>query len=229
MSIEENIQSVEQNMALACQRAGRNRADVQLIAVTKYVEPERIAEAFACGVHSVGENHAQEVREKLTFYKQNQATVHFIGQLQTNKVKYIVGNVALLQSVDRESLLLAVENQAKKLNLVQDVLLQVNIANEPQKGGVAVDKLPLLLEVSCGCKHLRVRGLMCVPPAVEATAVRAYFARLYELSSRMQRLFPELPLRELSMGMSHDYPQAIEEGATMVRVGTAIFGQRNRL
>ena len=229
MSIEENIQSVEQNMALACQRAGRKRADVQLIAVTKYVEPERIAEAFACGVHSVGENHAQEVREKLTFYKQHEAELHFIGQLQSNKVKYIIGNTRLVQSADRESLLVELDDRARKLDLVQGVLLQVNIGGEAQKGGADIEKVPYLMELVCGLKNLRAEGLMCVPPDVPAEEVRPYFARLRSLLERLQAMFPEQPLRELSMGMSHDYPQAILEGATMVRVGTAIFGHRNKL
>ena len=229
MSIAQNIDQVREAIAAACQRAGRNEKDVELIAVTKYVEEERIAEAFACGLRAVGENHAQEVREKLTFYKQNGAELHFIGQLQSNKVKYIIGNVRLVQSADREKLLLDMDAQAKKLDVVQGILLQVNVGDEAQKGGAAVADVPYLMELACGLKHLRVEGLMCVPPDVDAEAARPYFARLYELREKLRPLFPEQPLRELSMGMSHDYPQAILEGATMVRVGTAIFGKRNKL
>lgn len=229
MSIAENIELVRENMAAACQRAGRDGKDVQLIAVTKYVEAERIGEAFGCGLKTVGENHAQEVREKLTFYKQNGAELHFIGQLQSNKVKYIIGNARLIQSADREKLLLDIDAQARKFNLVQSVLMQVNIGGEAQKGGAAVADVPYLLEFACGLKHLKVEGFMCVPPDVDAEAARPYFARLYELREKLRPMFPEQPLQELSMGMSHDYPQAILEGATMVRVGTAIFGRRNRL
>ncbi len=229
MSIAENITRVRENMALACQRAGRDPKDVQLIAVTKYVEPERIAEAFACGLKTVGENHAQEVRDKLTFYKQYRAELHFIGQLQSNKVKYIIGNARLIQSADREKLLLDMDAHAKKLDVVQGILLQVNIGGEAQKGGADIADVPYLLELICGLKHLRAEGLMCVPPDVDAEAARPYFARLYELREKLRPRFPEQPLRELSMGMSHDYPQAILEGATMVRVGTAIFGKRNKL
>ena len=229
MSIAENIAEVRANMAAACQKAGRAETDVKLVAVTKYVEPERIAEAFACGLKTVGENHAQEVRDKLTFYKQYRAELHFIGQLQSNKVKYIIGNARLIQSADREKLLLDIDRQAGKLDLVQGVLLQVNIGGEEQKGGAAMEDVPYLLELACGLKHLKVEGLMCVPPDVDAEAARPYFARLYELREKLRPLFPEQPLRELSMGMSHDYPQAILEGATMVRVGTAIFGRRNKL
>ena len=229
MIIAENIAEVRENMAAACAQAGRSLDDVKLIAVTKYVEPERIAEAFACGLRTVGENHAQEVRDKLTFYKQYGAELHFIGQLQSNKVKYIIGNARLVQSVDREKLLLDIDAHAKKLDLVQGILLQVNIGDEAQKGGAAVEDVPYLLELACGLKHLRVEGLMCVPPAVEAEAARPYFAKLFELREKLRPLFPEQPLKELSMGMSHDYPQAILEGATMVRVGTAIFGKRNKL
>ena len=229
MSIAENIAQVRENMEKACRQAGRAPQDVKLIAVTKYVEPERIAEAFACGLKTVGENHAQEVRDKLTFYKQYQAELHFIGQLQSNKVKYIIGNARLIQSADREKLLMDIDAHAEKLDLVQGVLLQVNIGDEAQKGGADVEKVPYLLELACGLKHLKVEGLMCVPPDVDAEAARPYFARLYELREKLRPLFPEQPLSELSMGMSHDYPQAILEGATMVRVGTAIFGKRNKL
>lgn len=229
MSIAENIGVVRENIADACRKAGRDEGDVQLIAVTKYVEEERIAEAFACGLTAVGENHAQEVREKLTFYKQNRAELHFIGQLQSNKVKYIIGNARLVQSADREKLLLDMEAQAKKLDLVQGILIQVNIGGEAQKGGANIQDLPYLLELCCGLKHLKAEGLMCVPPDVDGEAARPYFARLYELREKLRPLFPEQPLRALSMGMSHDYPQAILEGATMVRVGTAIFGRRNKL
>ena len=229
MSIAEHIIEVRETMAAACQRAGRSMDDVRLIAVTKYVDTDRIGEAFACGLKTVGENHAQEVRDKLTFYKQQGAELHFIGQLQSNKVKYIIGNARLIQSADREKLLLDVDRHAKKLDLVQGVLLQVNIGDEAQKGGAAMGDVPYLVELACGLKNIRVEGLMCVPPEVEPEAARPYFARLYELREKLRPLFPEQPLRELSMGMSHDYPQAILEGATMVRVGTAIFGSRNRL
>lgn len=229
MSIADNIAQVRANIEAACRRAGRDAKDVQLIAVTKYVEPERIREAFACGLKAVGENHAQEVRDKLTFYKQYGAELHFIGQLQSNKVKYIIGHARLVQSADREKLLLDMDAQAKKLDVIQPVLLQVNIGGEAQKGGAAIQDVPYLLELACGLKHLKVEGLMCVPPDVDAEAARPYFARLYELREKLRPMFPEQPLRELSMGMSHDYPQAILEGATMVRVGTAIFGKRNKL
>lgn len=229
MSIAENITKVRESMAAACQKAGRDGKDVQLIAVTKYVETDRIREAFACGLKTVGENHAQEVRDKLTFYKQQGAELHFIGQLQSNKVKYIIGNARLVQSVDREKLLLDINAHAQKLDIVQGILLQVNIGGEAQKGGAAIEDVPYLMELACGLKHIRVEGLMCVPPDVEPEAARPYFARLYELREKLRPLFPEQPLVELSMGMSHDYPEAILEGATMVRVGTAIFGKRNKL
>ena len=229
MSIAENIAEVRERIAAACQKAGREEKDVKLIAVTKYVETDRIREAFACGITAVGENHAQEVRDKLTFYKQQAAELHFIGQLQSNKVKYIIGNARLIQSADREKLLLDMDAQAKMLDIVQGILLQVNIGDEAQKGGAAIQDVPYLMELACGLKHIRVEGLMCVPPDVDPEAARPYFARLHELREKLRPLFPEQPLKELSMGMSHDYPQAILEGATMVRVGTAIFGKRNKL
>ena len=125
MSIAENIAQVRERMAAACQKAGRKEKDVKLIAVTKYVETDRIAEAFDCGITTVGENHAQEVRDKLTFYKQHAAELHLIGQLQSNKVKYIIGNACLIQSADREKLLLDIDAHARKLDIVQGILLDL--------------------------------------------------------------------------------------------------------
>ena len=158
MSIAENIAQVREEMEQACRQAGRDPRDVKLIAVTKYVEEARIAEAFACGLKTVGENHAQEVRDKLTFYKQYGAELHFIGQLQSNKVKYIIGNARLIQSADREKLLVDIDAHAKKLGVVQGVLLQVNIGGEAQKGGADLQDVPYLLELACGLKNLRVEG-----------------------------------------------------------------------
>ena len=229
MEIKEALAAVYENMEKVCLLAGREKNSVKLVAVTKYVDTDRIAEAFAGGVTDVGENHAQELREKLTFYKLQGVGVHFIGQLQSNKIKYVCKNAALIHSVDREKLLLDLNDYAGKLDVIQEILLQVNIGREEQKGGVSPEDTPYLLEKALSCGHVRVRGLMCVPPAVEPAEARKYFAALYELREKMTARFPELPLRELSMGMSHDYPQAIMEGATMIRVGSAIFGARNKL
>lgn len=227
MTIRDNLETVRENMRLACERSGRKPSDVTLIAVTKYVETARIYEAVQAGVTEIGENRAQEFTEKLNFYKQNQLRAHFIGQLQTNKVKYICGKADLIQSVDREPLLDAIHAYAAKNGIVQDILIEVNIGGEAQKGGVTPEALEALTERIAMLDHVRLRGLMCVPPAIEKEAVRPYFRRMRAWFERLKTAYPALPIDTLSMGMSHDYDVAIEEGATTVRVGTAIFGPRN--
>lgn len=227
MSIAENIARVRETMRLACERSGRSIDEVTLIAVTKFVETARIQEAVDAGVTEIGENRAQEFTEKLTFYKQNHLRAHFIGQLQTNKVKYICGKADLIQSVDREPLLDAIHTYAARNDIRQDILIEVNIGREPQKGGVLPEALSGLAEHIAALPHVRLRGLMCVPPAAEPEAVRPYFREMRMWYERLKTAYPELPIDTLSMGMSHDYPTAIEEGATLVRVGTAIFGPRN--
>ena len=221
-TIVENLQQVRERMEAACAAAGRSADAVRLIAVTKFVDVARIEEAVAAGVREVGENRAQELTEKLTFFEQHGCDVHFIGQLQTNKIKYVCGAVKLIHSVDR----LPLQRRAASLGLVQDVLLQVNVGDEAQKGGAAVDALLPLLESVAQLPNLCVRGLMCVPPALPPEQARAYFASLRELLFTAHNRFPELPLTELSMGMTHDFEAAILEGATMVRIGTGIFGAR---
>lgn len=229
MSIAENYRKVREEIAGTCLEAGRKEDEVTLVAVTKYVEPGRILEAYEAGARAFGENHAQEVREKLTFYKEHQAELHFIGQLQTNKIKYILGNTACIESADRASLVEALETAAAKKGLAENVLLQVNIGREPQKGGVLPEELPELAGKTLACPHLSLRGLMCVPPADEPGNARKYFAELYALREKLRSEYPAAPLTELSMGMSRDYREAVLEGATLVRVGSAIFGMRNKL
>lgn len=226
MSIRDNIEQVRHNIRAACERSGRDESDITLLAVTKFVETERIQEAVDAGVRFVGENRAQEFTEKLTFYKQNDLHAHFIGQLQTNKVKYICGSAELIQSVDRIALLDAIAKQAERLQIVQDILLEVNIGNEPQKGGIEPQAVSELLIYSRKYPSVRVRGLMCVPPIGTEQEVRGYFQRMRALFEVIRREFSDLPMDTLSMGMSHDYAIAIEEGATVVRVGSAIFGAR---
>ena len=226
MTIRKNVDAVREQMRLACLRSGRAENDVKLIAVTKFVEAARIQQAVDAGVTEIGENRAQEFTEKLNFYKQNHLRAHFIGQLQTNKVKYVCGKADLIQSVDREPLLDAILAYAERNGVTQDILIEVNIGRETQKGGVMPEALPALLDRIAGLKNVRLRGLMCVPPAIEQEAVRPYFREMRGLFERMQRMYPTLPIDTLSMGMSHDFPTAIEEGATTVRVGTAIFGPR---
>ena len=225
--IAQKIETVRETIALAAQRAGRSTDDVRLMAVTKFVPVERIALAADAGIRLVGENRAQEFSEKLTFYEQRNLEAHFIGQLQTNKVKYICGYAALVQSVDRTALLEAIARRAATIGVVQPILLQVNIGSEPQKGGFAPEALDEYVEAALAEKTVRLCGLMCVPPAGEPESARPYFRRMRQLFERLQAQVPTATV--LSMGMSHDYSIAVEEGATLVRVGTGIFGARNVL
>lgn len=227
MSIAESYGQVSQKIMNACRQAGRAPESVKLIAVTKYVDTDRMHEAFLSGARCMGENHAQEVREKLTFYKNNAIELHFIGQLQTNKIKYVIGHAEYVHSVDREHLLTALAGAAEKAGIVQKILLQVNVGREPQKGGILPEELERLTEQALNCPSIELRGLMCVPPESEPEKAREYFAGLREMEQRLNERFPEAALNELSMGMSRDYEEAILEGATMVRVGSAIFGPRN--
>jgi len=154
--------------------------------------------------------------------------VHFIGQLQTNKIKYVCGFAGLVESIDRLTLAQAMQQKAEARGVVQDILIQVNIGEEEQKGGVTDGDLDCFADSIAKLDHLSVRGLMCVPPAVEAEQARGYFRRMRALFERMRQKQEFTAFDTLSMGMSHDYPVAIEEGATEIRVGTGIFGARNQ-
>mgnify|MGYP002575978824 FL=1 len=226
-TIAQNVEDVRSRMQRACAFAGRKVEDVRLIAVTKFVEQARIAEALETGLHEVGENRAQELTEKLTFFEQHGCSVHFIGQLQTNKIKYVCGVADLIHSVDRSALAEQLQRYAAKLGIVQNILLQINVGDEAQKGGASMAEAMQLLEKVAAMPNLSVHGFMCVPPALAPEQVRPYFASMRELLHAARKAYPSLPLAELSMGMTHDFETAIAEGATMVRVGTGIFGARN--
>ena len=224
MSIRDNYLTVMENIAAACAQCGRGEGEVKLITVTKFVDTGRIAEAVAAGARHVGENRAQEFRDKLDFFKENGLDAHLIGQLQTNKVKYVIGNASLIQSVDRLELAKEISRLAVKAGITQNVLAEVNIGGE---GGIAPDELKDLISVISELPGIRVKGLMCVPPAVGEEEARMYFASMRRLFEDIASAgIPGVDMRELSMGMSGDYKSAIKEGATMVRVGTAIFGAR---
>ncbi|MPM17509.1 Pyridoxal phosphate homeostasis protein [bioreactor metagenome] len=226
--IAKNIAEVRAEMARACERVNRSPESVTLVAVSKYQNIERIREAAEAGITAFGENHAQELNEKKTFFEQQGCRAHFIGQLQTNKIKYVCGFAGLVESIDRLSLAQAMQQKAEARGIVQDILIQVNIGEEEQKGGVTDGDLDCFAESIAGFSHLNVRGLMCVPPAVEAELARGYFRRMRALFEHMRQKQEFTAFDILSMGMSHDYPVAIEEGATEIRVGTGIFGARNQ-
>lgn len=227
MNIRENYLTIRENMERAAAAAGRSVDSVKLIAVTKFVEEARIAEAIDCGVTSIGENRVQELTGKLDFFRTRGVEVNLIGQLQTNKVKYIIGKVDTIQSVDRLALAQEIDRLAVRAGIVQDVLIEVNIGEEAQKGGIAPDELPSFLEMISAMSGIRVKGLMCIPPAVGEDGARPYFAKMRTLFEKLgSKTLLNVSMEQLSMGMSGDYMAAIAEGATMIRVGTALFGAR---
>jgi len=228
MSIRENIEKVNEEIAAACARSGRDESEVRLMAVSKYVETERILEAVEAGQRLFGENHAQELKEKKTFFEQHGCDVHFIGHLQTNKIKYVCGFAGMIESVDRENLAQLLQQRAMARATLQDILIQVNIGEEEQKGGITDVDLDYFAEMLAGMPNLRVRGLMCVPPDLEAEKTRLYFRRMRTLFDGMRDKRAFGAFDTLSMGMTHDFAVAVEEGATEVRVGTGIFGARDR-
>ena len=219
LDIRDNLEKVQQAVERACRRSSRKPDDVSVIAVSKTVEIERIKLAIEAGVKSLGENRVQEARDKVAALGRP-VPWHLIGSLQTNKAKDAVQLFDWIHSVDREELARELDRRAHQAERRVRVLVQVNIGLEPQKGGVHPAELKPLLDAITGCRNLDVRGLMCIPPATEsAEASRMFFRRLRELRDAAG-------LEHCSMGMSGDFEVAIEEGATMVRVGTAIFGPR---
>jgi PLP dependent protein len=217
--IRANLEAVHERVARACERAGRKPDDVLLIAVSKTVEIERIRLAVTAGVRALGENRVQEAKEKVAGLGRP-VPWHLIGSLQTNKARDAVELFDWIHSVDREELARELDRRAHQRERRVKILVQVNVGEEPQKGGVHPAELKGLLESLTALSNLEVRGLMCIPPAAEtADASRPWFKRLRDLRDAAG-------LEHCSMGMSGDFEVAIEEGATMVRVGTAIFGPR---
>jgi pyridoxal phosphate enzyme (YggS family) len=228
-TIAESLQRVREALCEACQRAGRSQDAARLVAVSKRKPVEDIRAALAAGQRDFGENYAQELRDKARDLADADAIRwHYIGPLQRNKVKYVVGAASLLHAVDNARLLDALEKRALGADVVQDVLLQVNLAAEPQKAGVSEEALPALVEHFAHTPHLRMRGLMLMPPHdPDPEAARPLFCRLATLADGLSAGgLDNVAPTELSMGMSHDFAVAVEEGATLVRVGTAIFGER---
>jgi PLP dependent protein len=227
MDIRHNLDQIHNRINAACVRAGRNPDSVRLIAVSKTKPAAMIEEAAAAGQRLFGESYVQEMVTKVGEVR---ATVewHFIGALQTNKVKYLRGQVALIHSLDRLSLAEEIDRQWGKIGAPADVLVQVNLGDELTKAGAGEKDLADLVRRAAALSHLRIRGLMALPPYFDdPEEVRPYFRRLRELAGMIENLaLSGVAMTELSMGMSHDFEVAIEEGATLVRVGTAIFGER---
>ncbi len=229
MTLQQRITAVQQKIAEAARAAGRDPAEITLCAATKVQTSDTIRQAIAAGITTCGENRVQELTGHLEDNAYEGAKVHFIGHLQRNKVKYVVGHVDLIQSVDGEELLGMIEKQAAKLDLVQDILIEVNIGGEESKSGVSPEQAHRLAEMAGQMEHVRLRGLMAIPPVSAGEgANRKYFAAMQQLfvDIKGKKYDNESNMGVLSMGMSGDYVDAILEGATLVRVGTALFGPR---
>lgn len=227
--LAQNIDTVRSRIAAAAELAGRDPGEITLVAATKVQSSETIRAAIAAGVTCCGENRVQELTAHLEDQAYQGAQLHFIGHLQTNKVKFVVGRVDLIHSVDSLRLLEAIHTHAQKLDIIQDILLEVNIAGEASKGGCPPDEAKALAQAAVQLPHIRLRGLMCIPPAADLPQDnRAHFKKMFQLfvdiKSKMGDNVKDLIY--LSMGMSGDFEEAILQGATHVRVGTALFGSR---
>lgn len=229
MSIAENIAAVRQQMDQAARETGRTGADIILVGASKMNDAAACQEAIAAGIDALGENRVQEMTAKLAENAYEGRPLHFIGHLQRNKVRQVVGKADLIQSVGSTELLQEIEKAAGRLELCQDILLEVNIGGEAAKSGVDPDALPQLLETAAGCAHIRVRGLMAIPPVAETSdGNHAYFTKMHELFVDIGRKkYDNVSMDFLSMGMSGDFEDAIAAGANMVRVGSSIFGARD--
>ena len=229
MSIAENIAAVRREIDEAARETGRTGGDITLVGASKMNDAAACQEAIAAGIDALGENRVQEMTEKLKENAYDGAPLHFIGHLQRNKVKQVVGKAALIQSVGSKELLDEIEKVAARMELVQDVLLEVNIGGEEAKSGFAPDELARCLPQMGQFSSIRVRGLMAIPPICEKTEeIRPYFRAMKQLFvDNGAKKYDNVSMDFLSMGMSADFETAIEEGANIVRVGTGIFGARH--
>ena len=229
MSIAENLAQVQANIARAAEKAGRDPGEILLVGATKMNDADRVREAIRAGLSCCGENRVQELLEKKEAGAYEGAALHFIGTLQKNKAKYLVGLVSLIHSVDSEGLMQELSRQALKRSLVQDILLEVNTGGEASKSGFAPSELPAALEKAGQYPGIRVRGLMTIPPICRSPEENLpYFRLLRQLFiDNGEKKYDNVVMDFMSMGMSGDYEAAIACGANIVRVGTAIFGVRH--
>jgi len=228
MNIAENVSLVKARIAAAAARAGRGADEIVLVAASKTNDASRVREAIAAGVTVCGENRVQEMLQKAEQGAYDGAELHFIGHLQKNKVRRVVGLAALIHGADSLSLLRAIDDAAAAKGLVQDLLLEINVAAEPSKSGFAPEEIPSALAFAAELRNIRVRGLMAVPPICAAGEEnRRYFEIIKQLFiDNCHKKYDNVHMDFMSMGMSGDFETAIECGANMVRIGTAIFGQR---
>ena len=229
MSIAENVARIRAEMEAAALSCGRDPKSIQLCAATKMNDADAVRQAIAAGVDCCGENRVQELTVKLAQNAYEGAPVHFIGHLQTNKVKQVVGKVDLIQSVDSERLLRAIDKEASKQGIVQNILLEVNVGEEASKSGFAAEDILPLMEKSAEFPNICIKGLMAIPPISHNSGENLkFFQKMFHLSVDISaKKYDNVMVDCLSMGMSGDYRDAIACGSTMIRVGTAIFGARD--
>ncbi len=229
MSIAENVARIRAEMEAAALACGRDPREIKLCAATKMNDADAVRQAIAAGVDCCGENRVQELTAKLAQKAYEGAPVHFIGHLQTNKVKQVVGKVDLIQSVDSERLLRAIDKEAAKQGIVQNILLEVNVGEEASKSGFAVEDILPLVEKCGEFSNICIKGLMAIPPISHNSGENLkFFQKMFHLSVDISaKKYDNVMVDCLSMGMSGDYPDAIACGSTMIRVGTAIFGARD--
>ncbi len=229
MSIAENVARIRAQMNQAALAAGRDPGSIRLCAATKMNDAHAVRQAIAAGVDCCGENRVQELVAKSADQAYDGVPVHFIGHLQTNKVRQVVGKVDLIQSLDRVGLAQAIEKEAARQGVVQKVLLEVNVGNEESKSGFQIGEIHDFLEQMCDFPHLKVVGLMAIPPVSHAPGENLhFFQEITQLSVDIAgKKYDNVSMDCLSMGMTDDFADAITAGSTMIRVGTAIFGPRN--
>lgn len=225
--IKKNIESIQKRILDACLRAGRDPKTVRLIAVSKTIPIDLIKISYECGIRDFGENYVQEMLKKVPELPED-IRWHFIGHLQSNKIKYLVNTAYMIHTVYKAEHLFEIEKRGEKAGKIVDVLIEINIGEEQTKSGTSVDKVEEIVRQSLEFKWLKVKGLMCIPPPLEAQETRKFFKNLRFIKDCINNNIGREVLTELSMGMSSDFEIAIEEGATMIRIGTAIFGERQR-
>lgn len=227
--VAQNVRAIMQQVRDTALQAGRDPSEVQVMAVTKTVDPVLVNAAIGAGITLLGENKAQELCAKYDSYHKDGVQIHFIGHLQTNKVRQIVDKVSMVESVDSIKLAREIDRHCAAIGKVMDVLLEVNIGREENKTGIFPELLPALLEETGKLEHIRVRGLMTIPPVCETEEeVLQYFSQMRQLFIDIkQKKYDNISMEILSMGMSADYLAAVRCGSNIVRIGTAMFGQRN--
>jgi len=228
-SITQNLERIRENIAREAAACGRRPEEIRLMAVTKTVPAALVNHAVdSCGITLLGENRAQEMNEKYDDYHRDGVEIHFIGHLQTNKVRQVVGKVSMIESVDSLKLTREIDRAGAKLGITTDVLLEINIAGELSKSGVEPGAAEALAREIAALEHVKLRGLMTIPPICgEIDQINRYFSQMQALKVDIEgKNIDNINMEFLSMGMSEDYPHAIRHGANILRLGSAIFGNR---